>query len=467
MRWPRATFGILPLPCFWTSPPFNGPPVPGSPANRSYRVNPAEGPRACVRWDPSSGQPHPLFPSASFVAPQNDRMSRPLATLLAASVLCSPAQAENKPSLRQGGYFKPEQGKAELDRIARKISNPEAWKQRRTAVRQGILEGAGLHPLPRRTPLNPLRHSRRSHPGYTVENVALETAPGLFLCGNLYLPSDPPGSMAAILCPHGHARDPNYTKEGRLRPEMQYRCATLARMGAAVFSYDMVGYSDSRKQGWNHNHGDQVLRLQCWNSIRAVDFMLSLPGIDPDRVGVTGASGGGTQTFLLTALDNRIAAAAPCVMVSAHFYGGCGCESGVPIHVRPHHITNNTEIAALCAPRPMMLISCGGDWTANTPRVEFPFVQRIYEFYGRRNLVENAHLPKENHDYGESKRQPMYDFFTRHLKLDRSRWKTADGAKMDESKVIIESHQTLQVFTEKHPLPRHALKANSRVELPR
>ena len=394
-------------------------------------------------------------------------MSRPLATLLAASVLCSLAQAENKPSLRRGGYFKPEQGKAELDRIAKKISNPEAWEQRRTAVRQGILEGAGLHPLPRRTPLNPLHHSRRSHPGYTVENVALETAPGLFLCGNLYLPSDPPGSMAAILCPHGHARDPNYTKEGRLRPEMQYRCATLARMGAAVFSYDMVGYSDSRKQGWNHNHGDQVLRLQCWNSIRAVDFMLSLPRVDPGRVGVTGASGGGTQTFLLTALDNRIAAAAPCVMVSAHFYGGCGCESGVPIHVRPHHITNNTEIAALCAPRPMMLISCGGDWTANTPRVEFPFVQRIYEFYGRRNLVENAHLPKEGHDYGESKRQPMYDFFARHLKLDRSRWKTADGAKMDESKVVIESHQTLQVFTEKHPLPRHALKANSRVELPR
>lgn len=467
MRWPRATFGILPLPCFWTSSPFNGPPVPGSPANRSYRVNPAEGPRACVRWDPSSGQPHPLFPSASFVAPQNDRMSRPLATLLAASVLCSLAQAENKPSLRRGGYFKSEQGKAELDRIAKKISNPEAWEQRRTAVRQGILEGAGLHPLPRRTPLNPLRHSRRSHPGYTVENVALETAPGLFLCGNLYLPSNPPESMAAILCPHGHARDPNYTKEGRLRPEMQYRCATLARMGAAVFSYDMVGYSDSRKQGWNHNHGDQVLRLQCWNSIRAVDFMLSLPRVDPGRVGVTGASGGGTQTFLLTALDNRIAAAAPCVMVSAHFYGGCGCESGVPIHVRPHHITNNTEIAALCAPRPMMLISCGGDWTANTPRVEFPFVQRIYEFYGRGNLVENAHLPKEGHDYGESKRQPMYDFFARHLKLDRSRGKTADGAKMDESKVVIESHQTLQVFTEKHPLPRHALKANSRVELPR
>ena len=313
-------------------------------------------------------------------------MSRLLALLTCAICLCPAASPENKPSLRRGGYFKPDQGKAELDRIAKKIPDLEAWNKRRAAVRQGILEGAGLHPLPRRTPLNPRRHSRRSHPGYTVENVALETAPGFFLCGNLYLPSKPPESMAAILCPHGHARDPKYVKEGRLRPEMQYRCATLARMGAAVFSYDMIGYSDSRKQGWSHNHGTQVLRLQCWNSIRAVDFMLSLPGIDPKRVGVTGASGGGTQTFLLTALDDRITAAAPCVMVSAHFFGGCACESGVPIHVRPHHITNNTEIAALCAPRPMMLISCGGDWTANTPKVEFPFVQRIYELHGSRKM---------------------------------------------------------------------------------
>ena len=379
----------------------------------------------------------------------------------------SPVLTENRPLLRQGEYLKPEQGKAELDRIARKIPDLAAWEKRRAAVRQGILEGAGLHPLPRKTPLNPLRHSKRRHAGYTVENVALETSPGLFLCGNLYLPETPPESMAAILCPHGHARDPSYREEGRLRPDMQYRCATLARMGAAVFSYDMVGYSDSRKQGWNHRASPQVLKLQCWNSIRAVDFMLSLPGVDPGRIGVTGASGGGTQTFLLTALDDRVAASVPCVMVSAHFYGGCVCESGVPIHVRPGHITNNTEIAALCAPRPMMLISCGGDWTARTPEVEFPFVQRIYALYGKKNLVENAHLANEGHDYGRSKRQPMYTFFARHLKLDGNAWKTADGTRMDESGVAMETHQALQEFTDRPPLPAHALKPDSKVLLPR
>lgn len=395
-------------------------------------------------------------------------MHRLLIFVLCASSLSSPSQAQDRTALRQGGYFKPAAALLELKRIASKVPDLPAWTKRRASVRAGIFEGAGLLPLPKKTPLNPLRHSKRTHDGYTVENVALETAPGLFLCGNLYLPSGQQKNMAAVLCPHGHARDPAYAKEGRLRPEMQYRCATLARMGAAVFSYDMIGYSDSRKLGWNHNHGKQVLGLQCWNSIRALDFILSLPGVDSSRVGVTGASGGGTQTFLLTALDDRITVSAPCVMVSAHFFGGCACESGVPIHVRPSHITNNTEIAALCAPRPMLLISCGGDWTSHTPQVEFPFVRRIYGMYGRSNLVENAHLPDEGHDYGVSKRQAMYRFFEKHLKLSQGlQWKNQEDATMNESTVLLESHQTLQVFTKKHPVPPHALKPNSPVTFSR
>ena len=386
-----------------------------------------------------------------------------LAIILFATTLAPLARAETKSHLRQGAFLKPEQGKAELERIAQKIPDLAAWEKRRATVRTGILEGAGLNPLPKKTPLNPLRHSKRAHDGYTVENVAIETTPGLFLCGNLYLPAKPPESMAAILAPHGHARDKNYTGEGRYRPDHQYRCATLARMGAAVLSYDMIGYADSRKIGWNHNHGDQVLRLQTWNSIRAVDFVLTLPGVDPERIAVSGASGGGTQTFLLTAVDDRIAASAPCVMVSAHFFGGCNCESGVPIHVRPNHITNNTEIAALAAPRPTILISCGGDWTANTPKVEFPFLQRIYGFYGRTNLVENAHFADENHDYGPSKRQALYAFFGKHLGLDTK--SLAKGGKLDESGVAIESHQTMQVFTDDHPLPKRALPPNKPVKL--
>ena len=429
------------------------------PASRSTRLQPALTNRSCLLSCL-------LSLCTEEVAFQARCMLRLLIFIVFASKLWVPAHAQNPSALRQGGFFKPSQAVLELRRISSRIPDRDSWTKRRAEVRAGILKGAGLHPFPEKTPLNPLRHSKRNHEGYTVENVALETAPGFFLCGNLYLPSGEQESIAAVLCPHGHARDPAYAKEGRLRPEMQYRCATLARMGSAVFSYDMIGYSDSRKLGWNHNHGEQVLGLQCWNSIRALDFILSLPGVDPTRVGVTGASGGGTQTFLLTALDDRVTASAPCVMVSAHFFGGCACESGVPIHVRPSHITNNTEIAALCAPRPMLLISCGGDWTSQTPEVEFPFVRRIYGMYGQKKMVENAHFPTEGHDYGSSKRQAMYRFFEKHLKLSGgTRWRTRDSSTMNEATVVLESHQALQVFTKSHPLPRHALKPNTKVPL--
>jgi len=369
------------------------------------------------------------------------------------------------PQLRQGQFLTPAEGRLELDRIAEKIPDLDAWNLRRVKVREGILQGAGLSPLPEKTPLNPLRHSKRSHEGYTVENVALETAPGLFLCGNLYLPNEPADSIPAVLCPHGHTRDPHYANEGRYRPDHQYRCAALARMGAAVFSYDMIGYADSRKIGWTHKHGKQVLPLQTWNSIRAADFLLSLPNVDPQRLAITGCSGGGTQTFLLTAVDDRIRVSAPCVMVSSHFFGGCNCESGLPIHVRPDHITNNTEFAALCAPRPLLLISCGGDWTANTPKVEFPFLQRIYGFYDKKDLVENAHFPNEKHDYGPNKRQALYRFFIKHLQLDPKPWRKSNIDEIDESSIIIEKHGTMQVFTAAHPLPPHALKPDAPVNL--
>jgi dienelactone hydrolase len=368
------------------------------------------------------------------------------------------AEWGKEPQLCQGHYHSEEAAKEQLARFARSYSNLAEWKKRAKRIREGILRGAELLPMPKRCPLNPIVHSRREYDGYTVENVAFESLPGVFVTGSLYRPRKGKGPFAAVLCPHGHWGSSN--DYGRFRPDMQKRCATLARMGAIVFAYDMVGWGDWKKAGWQHNR-PKVLKLQLWNCIRAVDFLVSLKEVDAKRIAVTGASGGGTQSFLLTAVDDRIAVSVPTVMVSAHFFGGCNCESGMPIHKSDTHETNNADIAALAAPRPQLLISNGKDWTKNTPKVEFPYIRNVYRLYGAQARVENVHLPDEGHDYGRSKRLGAYKFLAKHLGLSLDKVMKPDGS-IDESFVVIEKQDDMYVFDDDHPRPKHAISPDAK-----
>ncbi|MDC0143860.1 acetylxylan esterase [Verrucomicrobia bacterium] len=365
-----------------------------------------------------------------------------------------PLIAAETPTLCVGNYHSEGDAVKQLARLAATHSNLAEWKTRAAAVRRQILTGAKLNPLPKRTPLKAIIKNKRTYNGYTVEAAAFEARPGYFVYGNLYRPLGQNGKRPGILCPHGHARGP---AGGRLRPDQQHRCATLARMGAVVFSYDMIGFGDSEHLGWNHKH-PQALTLQTWSSIRALDFLESLPAVDKKRLGVTGCSGGGTQTFLLTAIDQRVAVSVPVVMVSAHFFGGCHCESGMPIHKTTKLETNNAEFAALAAPRPLQLISVGGDWTKNTPKVEYPFIRNIYKYYGAASKAENSHFAEEGHGYQLSKRQAMYPFMVKHLGLDAKDVLDDKTGKYDESKNTLEKVETMRVFKSLKDMPRHALK---------
>lgn len=320
-----------------------------------------------------------------------------------------------------------------------------AWKARRTILQAQVRFAAGaLADLPHPPP-KALFLGRLERDGYLIENVALETGPGIYVTGNLYRPDHPPGKVPAVACPHGHWQN------GRLQQDVSCsvpaRCAMLARMGMVAFAYDMVGYNDA---GLTFHHRDPHfdtpetalwgighLAMQTANSARVVDFLQSLPEVDPQRVGVTGASGGGTQSFILAAVDDRVAVSCPVNMISSTMQGGCVCENAPLLRID----TNNMEIAALCAPRPMLMVSASGDWTTRTPEVEFPFVRSIYRLYGHPERVANAHF-QANHNYHQGSREAMYGFFAKWLLV------RGDGDPIHEDQLPTEKVEELRVFSD-------------------
>lgn len=360
----------------------------------------------------------------------------------------------SRPELCQGAYFSEEQGAEALRNFASTYHDRATWETRAGLIRAGLRAGMKLPAKPKFAPLQPIRHSLRRMNGYTVENVAFESLPGLFVTGNLYRPLNPTEKLAGVLAPHGHTAN----QDARFVEQAQQRCATMARMGAVVFIYDMLGYGDSKQ--CDHKIPN-ALTIQTLTSIRALDFLTGLPDVDTSRIAVSGESGGGTQTFLLTALDARVKVSVPVVMVSSYFFGGCACESGMPIHKRATHQTSNVEIAALAAPRPLLLISDGKDWTQHTPAVEFPYIQHIYGYYGDKDQVENVHLPNEGHDYGRSKREAAYRFLAKHLKLDLNR--VLKNGQIDESTNTMLDATALHVFTPEHSRPTRALMGDKAV----
>jgi len=343
----------------------------------------------------------------------------------------------------------------------------DAWEKEATAIRERILVSNGLWPLPEKTPLKPVIHGKIDRGDYTVEKVFFASRPGHYVTGNLYRPTRIQGKVPGVLCPHGHWANGRFydagaatarkdfdstaedTMSGAHYP-LQARFVHLARMGCIVFHYDMVGNADStalphrgamvdaKSSLWLTN----PLGLQTWNSIRALDFLAALPDVDPARIGVTGASGGGTQTFLLCALDPRPAVAFPAVMVSTDMQGGCTCENSDYLRIG----INNIAFAAAFAPRPQAM-SGANDWTLNIESKGLPELKQIYGMYGQSDRVHAKCFPQFGHNYNQVSRQMMYGWFKTHLKL-------AQDAPVVEREFWPVAPADLSVFDAKHPMPK-------------
>ena len=331
----------------------------------------------------------------------------------------------------------------------KRFSSLEAWERRAGNLREHIRVLLGLVPEPERCPLNPRITGRVERDGYSVEKVAFESWPGFFVTGNLYRPLGRKGPFPGIISPHGH------WAEGRLADSesgsVPGRCVNFARQGYVMFSYDMVGYVDSCQL--DHQYGGDreamwglsLMAVQTWNSIRALDFIQALPDVDPGRIGVTGASGGGTQTFMLYAVDERPMVAAPVNMISGRMQGGCLCENAPLLRIE----ANNIEIGALFAPKPLFMVSCTGDWTDETPFNEFPSIRSIYRLYGAGDHVGTIYVDA-GHNYNKESREGVYTWFAKWLKGD------PDAGHVAEEPYKVEAEEDLRVFPdgrEGHPFP--------------
>lgn len=343
----------------------------------------------------------------------------------------------------------------------------EEWQQRRQQVREQVLLANGLWPMPAKMPLRPVIHGKIERDGYTIEKVYFASHPGHYVTGNLYRPSGKTGKLPAVLSPHGHWANGRFfeandktidaqikqgaekTREGAKYP-LQARCAQLARMGCVVFHYDMVGYADSKQIPHRTGFTDPLaelwlqnfMGLQTFNSIRAFDFLASLPDVDPHRIGVTGASGGGTQTFILCAVDDRPAAAFPAVMVGTAMQGGCICENCSYLRVG----TGNIELVGLFAPRPVGM-SGANDWTIKIEQDGLPQLKVLYQLLGAPDKVMAKTHAEFGHNYNQVSRELMYNFFNKHLQLGQPEPVT-------EKPFVPVPPKELSVWDDQHRLPQ-------------
>lgn len=345
----------------------------------------------------------------------------------------------------------PADGRKLLEWLSAQYADRHGWERRRDTLLDEARRILALDPFVRGLVGHPdvRLGPKTKHDGYTTQNYALETLPGLYVCGTIYAPVKG-RKHPLIVSPAGHWAG------GRYRADQQLRMATFARMGAVAVDMDIVGWGDSERQIGREAHTSAyAMQLQVlWSKAVADWIVASRRDVDPARMAATGGSGGATHALLLALVDDRFAVLAPVVHLVSHFDGGCPCESGRPVTLAGGGSCTPELLAAAMAPRPVLVVSDGGDWTVTYPELEYPFLRRIWDFYGAGEQVRNVHLPDERHDYGLNKRRAVYEFFAETLGLDLEQ--------ADEARVELQPEAALQSFAD--GLPAGAIASREELE---
>ena len=370
-------------------------------------------------------------------------MKRTLPLLLLATI---PAVAADPPKAENAYLAFVKKQAADLRAKDAPPASAEAWAKRRDELRKQLLAAWGGFPA-EKCPLDPQHHGELKREGYRVEKITFQTRPGVRMTANAYVP-DKPGRLPAILQVHGH------WKGAKQDPVVQSRCIGAAKLGFFVLCVDAFGAGE-RGVGTalGEYHGEMTAAtllpvglplsgLQVYENMRAVDYLLTRPEVDGERIGITGASGGGNQTMYAGAMDDRLKAVVPvCSVGNYQAYLGaacCLCEV-VPGALK---FTEEGEVLGLVAPRALMVVSATRDafqFSVGEAKKSVAAVTPVFKLLGKPNSIRHAVFDSP-HDYSRDMREAMYGWMTFHLKGE------GDGSPVREPEVKTEDPEALRCY---------------------
>jgi dienelactone hydrolase len=354
--------------------------------------------------------------------------------------------------------------KRETNRLSERFLNGartrQQWEDQRPKLHRDFLDMLGLWPLPEKTPLRATITGQLENDGVLIEKLQFQSRPGLYVTCNLYRPAAVKAKLPAILyvCGHsGRGRDGNKTAfqdHGLWFAKNGYVCLVIDTLQLGEVAGKHHGTYNLNRWWW-HSAGYTPAGVECWNGIRAIDYLLTRPEVDGARIGVTGISGGGASTFWIAAADERVQCAVPVSGMS-------DLESYVPNKVINGHcdcmfVVNShgwewTTIAALIAPRPLLFANSDNDpiFPMDGNRRIIARLRQLYDLLEKPSLVDD-HVSKGGHDYRPDLRLAVFHWFNRHLKNDTSPLQDADPLRIPG--------RELRVFPEDSDLPKDSINA--------